>query len=75
MKLSEGKVVTHTTLMATRPGFAKPLVLAIVDFDGLRILGQLTGPEPRVDMKVRPERGGLSESDGARSVGIRFVPR
>ncbi len=75
VKLSEGKVLTHTTLTATRPGFAKPLVLAIVDFDGLRILGQLTSSEPRVDMKVRPEIGGLSDSDGARSIGIRFVPK
>ncbi len=75
VKLSEGRVVTHTTLTATRPGFAKPLVLAIVDFDGLRIFGQLASTGPEVGMKVGAETGGLSDSDGARSVGIRFVPK
>lgn len=75
VELGEGRVVTHTTLTATRPGFAKPLVLAIVDFDGVRVSGQLLSNEPKVNMRVKPEIGKLSDGEGERSVGIRFVPK
>jgi uncharacterized OB-fold protein len=74
--LGDGEVLTHTTLTATRPGFAKPLVLAIADFgNGVRILGQLDSSQPRVGMKVKTVIGKLGEKDGLPLRGLRFTPK
>jgi len=72
--LGSGKVITHTTLTATRPGYVRPLVLAMVDFgDGVRALGQLESDNPRVGMVVRPVKGKLGERNGIPIFGIKFV--
>jgi uncharacterized OB-fold protein len=76
LPLSEGSVVTHTRLTATRPGFAKEIRLAVVEFgDRVRILGQVDGGEVSTGVRVRVSWGKLSErEDGTVSTGFRFVP-
>jgi len=76
LPLSEGSVVTHTRLTATRPGFAKEIRLAVVEFgDRVRVLGQVdSGGEISTGVRVRVSWGKLSErADGSISTGFRFV--
>jgi len=75
LPLSEGVVVTHTRLTATRPGFPKELRFVVVEFAcGVRVLGQVTADrEPRTGEGVRASWGQLSERDGKVSNGFRFV--
>jgi len=72
--LSEGKVVTHTRLTATRPGFAKEIQFAVVEFsNGVRVLGQVEGGEVRSGMQMKVTTGKLSEKDGKISTGFKFT--
>ncbi len=74
--LTDGEVVTYTTLTATRPGYAKPLVFAIVEFGrGLRVLGQLDCANPIIGMKVKPVYGKLGERDGEPLQGLKFIAK
>jgi uncharacterized OB-fold protein len=73
--VSEGTVLTHTRLTATRPGFAKELRLVVVEVsNGARVLGQLGGDtEVTTGSRVVVSWGKLSESDGKIVSGFRFL--
>ncbi len=74
--MTDGEVVTYTTLTATRPGYVKPLVFAVVEFGtGLRVLGQLESADPRIGMKVKPIYGKLGERDGEPLDGLKFTAK
>lgn len=73
--LHEGTVLTHTRLTATRPGFAKELRLAVVEFgNGVRVVGQVQGErEVTSGSRVAVSQGTLSEREGKVSSGFRFL--
>jgi len=75
VRFKEGRVLTYTILSATRPGFGRPLILAMVEFENaVRAVGQLDGAEPRTGSRVRVSHGQLSEKEGVISTGLKFVP-
>ncbi len=71
----EGKVITHTRLTATRPGFAKELRLVVVELsNGVRVLGQLADDtEVESGSRVVVSWGKLSEREGKTVSGFRFL--
>ena len=49
------------------------MTLAIVEFaEGVRALGQLAAPEPRLGMRVKVAYGELSSKNGVATSGLRF---
>ncbi|MBI3022119.1 MAG: hypothetical protein HYY68_00145 [Thaumarchaeota archaeon] len=60
--------MTFTRLNATRPGFPKPLTLAIAEFEnGVKVLAKLDGGEASIGMKVMI-------SEDLATPGFKFVP-
>jgi uncharacterized OB-fold protein len=68
-----GKVVTFTKLYAVPDGIdEKPLILGIVDFNGIRITGQIADSKIKIGDKVEPFWGKLRESQGKKIYGFKF---
>jgi uncharacterized OB-fold protein len=68
-----GKVVTFTKLYAVPVGIVeKPLILGVVDFNGIKITGQLKGKKIEIGDKVTPFWGKLKESNGKDIYGFKF---
>ncbi|MEM3421502.1 MAG: OB-fold domain-containing protein [Candidatus Hadarchaeum sp.] len=71
-----GKLVTYTKLYALPQGIEAlpPLTLGIVDFDGVRVLGQLTTDEPAIGMSLRPVWGKIRKLNDKDIYGFKFEP-
>ncbi len=71
----KGTLLTYTKLYALPEGIEMPpLVLGIVDFGGVRAIGQLTTDDVKVGMKFRPVWGKLRKLGGKEIYGFRFEP-
>jgi hypothetical protein len=71
----EGTLLTYTKLYALPEGIdMPPLVLGIVDFGGVRVLGQLTTDDVKMGMKLRPVWGKLRKLGGKEIYGFKFEP-
>jgi len=65
ISISTAKLITFTTLYATRPGFDKPLRLGIAKTDeGVMVLARILFEEPRLGEEVA-----LGEEEFMRSAG------
>lgn len=68
-----GKVLTFTKLYAVPDGIdEKPLILGIVDFNGIKVTGQITDSEIKIGDKVEPFWRKLRESHGKEIYGFKF---
>jgi uncharacterized OB-fold protein len=69
----DGKVMTFTKLYAVPDGIdEKPLIIGVMDFNGIKITGQLVDNDVRIGDKVTPLWGQLRESQGKRIFGFKF---
>jgi len=70
-----GSLVTYTKLYALPEGIEMPpLALGVVDFGGVRVLGQLVTDDPKVGMKLKPVWGKLRMLRGKEIFGFKFEP-
>ena len=72
----ECKLLTYTKLYALPEGIEMPpLLLGIVEFpNGVRILGQLTGDDIEIGMRLRPRWGKLRKLGEKDIYGFKFEP-
>ncbi len=71
-ELTNGRVITHTTVYATSTGVKSPLSLAIIEFDsGVRALCQITG-KLETNLSVKPEFAVLRKKKGKTLKGLRY---
>ncbi len=69
----KGKIVTFTKLYAIPDGIdEKPLIIGVMDFNGIKITGQLVDKDVTIGDKVTPVWGKLRESQGKKIYGFKF---
>lgn len=70
-----GKLITYTKLYTLPQGIEMPpLTLGIADFNGVRVLGQVTTDSPKTGMLVKPIWGKLRKLNEKDIYGFKFEP-